>query len=593
MIKLTVKEYLSNNVLLFDGSMGTYFAMKYKSGIEKCELANINNEKLVYDIHREYIEAGCKAIKTNTFAANMPEMDYDESLLEKVITKGYEIATETAKDRGVFVFADIGPIQSTNDDEVLGLYKKNVDIFISLGAQNFLFETFSSEENLKEIAAYIKEKNKNAYIITSFAIQPDGYTRSGSFGYDMIKDISKDENIDAVGMNCVSGPRHMMQFLKQYKLKGINLSVMPNAGYPTVINNRTFFESSPEYFALEAEDIVNYGVKIIGGCCGTTPEYIRLVNERIEKISHNEGESESKNEKEVSAIEKRRNFFKEKLERGEKVIAVELDSPLTSDISKFMTGAKMLRDKGIDIMTIADCPIAKARVDSSLLACKLKRELDMDILPHITCRDRNINATKALLLGLNAEGVDNVLVVTGDPIPTAERSEVKSVFNFNSRMLAKYISTLNETVFEVNNMTIYGALNINAVNFDVQLRIAEEKEKNGIYAFLTQPVLTKEGLENIKKAKSVLKGKILGGIIPVLNYRNACFMDSEIAGIKVDKKILELYKDKTPEEGRELAVKISVEIAKEIKDYCDGYYLMTPFGKTDLMCEIIDKIREL
>ena len=588
---MNVREYLDNNILIFDGAMGTYFASKYKETYDKCELANIENSSLVYDIHREYIDAGCKAIKTNTFAANLSEIK-DEELLENVISKGWETAVRAANDE-VFVFADIGPIQSTDEKRIKELYIKNIDIFLSLGAENFLFETFSSEGCLKELAQYIKEKNENAFIITSFAIQPDGYTRSGVFGYDILKDLSKDENIDFVGINCVSGPRHMLQYIKQYKLGSMKLSVMPNAGYPTVINNRTFFGSSPDYFALEAEDIVHQGVKIIGGCCGTTPEYISFMAEKI-GLAHREGKFDEKNKKtDTYSVEKRENRFKNKLEKGEKVIAVELDSPLTSDITKFMAGAKMLKEKGIDIMTIADCPIAKARVDSSLLACKLKREMDMDILPHITCRDRNINATKALLLGLNAEGVDNVLVVTGDPIPTAERSEIKSVFNFNSRMLAKYISNLNETIFDVNNMTIYGALNVNARNFDVQLKLAKEKEENGMYAFLTQPVMTEEGLENLKKAKKELKGKILGGIIPVLNYRNACFMDSEIAGIKVDRRILELYKDKTAEEGRVLAVRTSVEIAKAIKDYCDGYYLMTPFGKTDLMCEIIDEIRKI
>lgn len=589
---MTVREYLKENTLIFDGSMGTYFASKYDSALDKCELANIKNEKLVYDIHKEYIEAGCNAIKTNTFGANLPEMDFDEELLKNVVAKGWEIAQKAAENENVFVFADMGPIQTAGENVDKYFYIKTIDIFLSLGAENFLFETFSNSDYLSELAEYIKEKNPDAFIITSFAVQPDGYTRTGVFGYELLKELSKDENIDYVGINCVSGPRHMLEFIKNYKLNNLKISVMPNAGYPTVINNRTFFDSSPEYFAMETEDIAKLGVKILGGCCGTTPQYIRFMAERVHRLSSEET-AEGEEKKQVSHyIAKRENTFRNKLESGKKVIAVELDSPLNSDLTKFMDGAIRLKEHGVDIMTIADCPIARARMDSSILACKLKRELNMDVLPHLTCRDRNINATKALLLGLNAEGVDNVLVVTGDPVPTAERSEVKSVYNFNSRMLAKYISTLNETVFDINEITLYGALNINAHNFDIQLRLAKEKEKNGMYAFLTQPVMTAEGLENLKKAKKELKGKILGGIIPVLNYRNACFMDSEISGIKVDKKILELYKDKTAEEGRELGIKIAVEIARQIKDYCDGYYLMTPFGKTDIICEIMDRIRE-
>ena len=208
----------------------------------------------------------------------------------------------------------------------------------------------------------------------------------------------------------------LIEFIKNYKLNNLKISVMPNAGYPTVINNRTFFDSSPEYFAMETEDIAKLGVKILGGCCGTTPQYIRFMAERVHRLSSEET-AEGEEKKQVSHyIAKRENTFRNKLESGKKVIAVELDSPLNSDLTKFMDGAIRLKEHGVDIMTIADCPIARARMDSSILACKLKRELNMDVLPHLTCRDRNINATKALLLGLNAEGVDNVLVVTGDQI---------------------------------------------------------------------------------------------------------------------------------------------------------------------------------
>ena len=215
----------------------------------------------------------------------------------------------------------------------------------------------------------------------------------------------------------------------------------------------------------------------------------------------------------------------------------------------------------------------------------------MDALPHITCRDRNINATKALLLGLNIEGINNVLIITGDPIPSAMRDEVKSVFNFNSRMLAKYIANLNETVFE-NKFMICAALNINALNFDIQLRMAKEKEANGVSLFLTQPIMTQKGYENLKRAKMELKGKILAGIMPVVSYRNACFMDSEIPGINVADEIKQLFKGKSKEESAEIGTKVAADIAEKVKDYCDGYYLITPFNRADIICSIIDKIRQ-
>jgi homocysteine S-methyltransferase len=244
----------------------------------------------------------------------------------------------------------------------------------------------------------------------------------------------------------------------------------------------------------------------------------------------------------------------------------------------------------VDAVTIADCPVGRPRADSSLLACKLKRELGVEPLPHMTCRDRNLNATKALLLGLSMEGVHNVLLVTGDPIPTADRDEVKSVFNFNSRKLARYVSGLNETVLHTPFRT-FGALNLNAKNFDMQLKIALGKEANGISGFLTQPVLSAEALENLKLARQTLQGKILGGVFPVVSHRNACFLNNEISGMRVCEEIVGLYEGKDREAGEELAVRISTKIAGEIQPYTDGIYLMTPFRRVELMTRILEKIR--
>ena len=281
----------------------------------------------------------------------------------------------------------------------------------------------------------------------------------------------------------------------------------------------------------------------------------------------------------------------DKIRKGKKIIAVELDPPIDTEIEFFMSSAKKLQEIGVDTITIADCPIARARVDSSLLACKLKRDLGITPIPHMTCRDRNINATKALLLGLNIEGVRDVLVVTGDPIPTAQRDEIKAIFNFNSKILANYIRELNETSFGTP-FNIYGALNINAVNFESELRKAKQKVESGVTMFLTQPVLTAQAVENIKRAHEELEAKILGGIIPVVSYRNACFMNNEISGINVADEIISLYEEADKERASKLAVTISTEIARTIETYVDGYYLITPFKRIDLITEIVRNIKE-
>ena len=217
---------------------------------------------------------------------------------------------------------------------------------------------------------------------------------------------------------------------------------MPNAGYPVVTRTQVRYQGKPEYFAQELSGLAADGVvRILGGCCGTTPAHIAALRAALDALSETVAPARTKefSTPEAKPVENEDAFLR-KLNAGEKVIAIELDSPRNADLTAYLEGARKLQAAGADLLTIADCPIAQARMDSSLVACRVHRELGMNVLPHMTCRDRNLNATKALLLGLYAEGVREVLAITGDPIPTAERDEVKNVYQFNSRKLAQYIA---------------------------------------------------------------------------------------------------------------------------------------------------------
>ena len=218
----------------------------------------------------------------------------------------------------------------------------------------------------------------------------------------------------------------------------------------------------------------------------------------------------------------------------------------------------------------------------------------MNVLPHMTCRDRNLNATKALLLGLYAEGVREVLAITGDPIPTAERDEVKNVYQFNSRKLAQYIVSLAGEGREMPSpITVFGALNLNARNFEVELRRAAEKLENGMSGFLTQPLLSAQAVENLKKTRETLgeRAKILAGILPVVSQRNAIFMENEVNGIHVDEAIIQKFEGLDRTAGEELGLEVSVQAAKAATPYADGFYLMTPFNRVALMERLIARLR--
>ncbi len=582
---MNVSEFLDKNVLIFDGAMGTLYG---ELSNEKCELANLNDNDRIIKIHKRYIKAGCNAIKSNTFGANTIGLSEDFNMVEKCIRYGFKTALNAVLNTNVFVFADIGPIMK-NDENTFDEYCRIIDVFLDEGAENFLFETFGSDEYLDKLAQKIKNANPNAFILTQFAVAPDGFTRQGLSGELMFSRILSSDFIDALGFNCVSGAKHLCDYIKKFELNKKPVSIMPNAGYPTIVRNKIYFEDNSEYFSDALAKAVKYGVKIVGGCCGSTPEYIRKTALKLENIS-----TESKeNHKIISipSVEKshKNNAFLNMIKDGIKPIAVELDTPINANIEKFMEGARRLKIAGADAITIADCPLARARADSSLIACKIKRELGITPIVHMTCRDRNINATKALLLGLNIEGIDNVLTVTGDPVPSPLRDEIKAFFSFNSSVLARLITEMNETVMKTP-FHISGALNVNAVNFESQLKKAENKIKNGVKTFFTQPILTESAFNNLKTAKKSLDANIFGGIIPVVSYRNACFMKNEISGIDVDDYIIELYKDKTREESTELAVKISKSIVNKIEKYVDGFYILTPFNRVDIIEKIINEI---
>ena len=586
-----IRELLQTRPLLFDGAMGTYY--KAAPGVE-CEQANLTDPAGVLAVHREYLAAGADAVKTNTFslprlaAAHAPGW-------EQLAQAGWQLAVQAAEETGAAVFADLGPAPDTEAVPAGQVYTAVAKQFAALGARNFLFETLSSDAGLLDAVGAIKAEVPDAFVLVSFAVLPDGYTREGMYCKDLARRMQESGIVDAVGLNCVSAPGAMRTLAKQ--LGGtLPLSVMPNAGYPVVTRTQVKYQGRPEYFARELGRLAAEGtVQILGGCCGTTPAHIAALRAEldslpvVEKTTPAEEFSTAKEQ----TVENEDAFLR-KLNAGEKVIAIELDSPRNADLTGYLEGAKKLQAAGADLLTIADCPIAQARMDSSLVACRVHQELGLCTLPHMTCRDRNLNATKALLLGLYAEGVREVLAITGDPIPTAERDEVKNVYQFNSRKLAQYIVSLAGEGREMPSpITVFGALNLNARNFEVELRRAAEKLENGMSGFLTQPVLSAQAVENLKKTRETLgeRAKILAGILPVVSQRNAIFMENEVNGIHVDEAIIQKFEGLDRTAGEELGLEVSVQAAKAAAPYADGFYLMTPFNRVALMERLIARLR--
>ncbi|WP_313994444.1 bifunctional homocysteine S-methyltransferase/methylenetetrahydrofolate reductase [uncultured Selenomonas sp.] len=587
--RMDVREHLKHGPLIFDGGMGTYYAEKTHMRSKGVEMANIETPRVVEEIHTEYLRAGAQAIKANTFVANRIVYQGDAETVRRIIRAGWELAVRAAEPFEAYVFADIGPIMGLPYEDIVDEYQFLANIFLDCGATHFLFETNASTEGLIEAARFIRRRCPEAFIIDSFAPLPGGYTRDGRFAEELVHEIVESGIVDAVGFNCVNGMRPMQELVRRLGTCPLPLSLMPNAGHPVVMEGRTLYESAPDYFGASVAELARDGISIVGGCCGTTPAHIRALCAALDvqderQMPHSVVPSAPAEALPVSP------FF-EALRHGAKPIAVELDPPETGNADNFFAGARELTAAGVDAITIADNPIARARMDAGMLAARLHREIGIEPIPHMTCRDRNLNAIKSILLALSAEGVHNMLAVTGDPIPTAERDEVKSVYQFNSRKLASFIAGLGARG-DVVPFHIFGALNINAKHFPSQIGLAKKKMEAGMMGFFTQPVLSERAKENMRIVRDTFPDAlILGGIMPVVSERNARFMESEITGIHVEERIINAYRGLDREQAEELALKLSLEIAADIEPYIDGYYVITPFSRTALVARIVRELR--
>lgn len=590
-----IREYLKDNILIFDGAMGTYYADISKDDISHCELCNLTNDKLIKRIHRDYIDAGASIIRTNTFAANTKALELPKEKIKEIITAGVNIAKDVTKDNNVYVAADIGPIREENleneDKMILEEYKYIVDCFLEQGINIFVFETFSNTNYLKEVSQYIKNKDKEAFILVQFAIKPDGYSRDGISIGKIFETIYKIENIDAYGLNCGSGPNSMLNNLKKIEIKGKIISALPNSGYPMVVNERTVYTNNPEYFKEIMKDIKALGVKIIGGCCGTKPSYIKSISEINDvkviksKVKSTDDLAEEENKSKV------KNTFKEKLQNNKFVTVIELSAPMDTNIDEIMKGAKLCKENNIDLVTVPDSPMSRVRADSVLMASKVKREIGIEAMPHLCCRDKNTNAIRSSLLGANIENIRNILAITGDPISDADKVETKKVFNLNSFKLMKLISDTNDEIFKGEEMYIGGALNLNVLNKESEYKRMLKKMENGASFFLTQPIYDDKTIDFLKEIKKRSDAKIIAGILPIVTLRNALFLNNELPGVNIPKDIIDRFSsDMTKEEAQEVGVQTSVEIASKLKDACDGFYFITPFKRVSMLIEIIKRL---
>lgn len=593
---MKLREYLQNNKLITDGSFGTYFTDRFNTD-EMPELANIEHGEWVEEIHRAYVEAGAKLIRTNTFATNTVLLKDNLEGVKANIRAAVQHARQAADGAdAIFIAGDIGPIPKTGGMDDMAIEEQYYELakaFIKEGIDILTFETFADMEHILPAIQRIKKEN-DIFVMVQFSVNQFGYSNAGLSARKLLTEAAAVEEIDAIGLNCGVGPGHMEQILSGVYPYLENdskfLIALPNAGYPKRIQNQLQFANHPDYYADKLSTMAGkFGLDIIGGCCGTNPGFTRELVKKVDirqqsaakKLVHIE--SKAKTVRHLGFFEEEDGAVKNK-----KLIAVELAPPADADDEKLLEAAHILQKSDVDVLTFPDSPSGRTRIDSVLMAEKVRHETGMCVMPHICCRDKNAIAMRSLFLGAHINDINNMLIITGDPVPSMVRETVKAVFNFDSVGLMNIAKDMNEESFADSPLVYGGAINQGRRNLDIEMKRVRRKMEAGAQFFFTQPVFCAEDAERVRKIKEETGARILCGIMPLISRRNALFMKNEIAGIAVTDELVARYPEKgTREEGEAVGVAIAREIMDYTKDFVDGYYFSFPFNRVYLLEKIL------
>ena len=593
---MNIREYLKKSKLIADGSFGTYYSQKYKT-VDIPEYANITASQRISEIHTEYINSGAKLIRTNTFASNTYSLDCSIEQVKENIKAAYKIAKGAVEQSGkeIFIAGNIGPVPAVFQPDFEAVEEEYYQIaktFIDEGADILCFETFTQSEHIMPAIKRIKEEC-NPFIIVQFCVNQYGYSEAGESAERLVSETAFSKCVDAVGLNCGVGPAHMQQILSRINLNNnCFVTAMPNAGYPLLVRNRVKYADNPIYFASKVNDMALLGADIIGGCCGTTPDYIREVAKTVDLTpTVKSDETSANNENEKPVIKK--SFFRnaDGTIKDKKLIAVELAPPFGADDKKLLEAAHMLKGLGVDVLTFPDSPSGRTRIDSVLMAQKVKNVTGFEVMPHICCRDKNAIAMRSTFLGASINGINNFLIITGDPIPVMARQVVKSVFNFDSVGLMRIADEMNSDALKDSPLTYGGAINQSRRRIESEIKRVQKKMEAGAEFFLTQPVFTAEDAERLRRVKEETGARILCGIMPLVSRKNALFMKNEISGVNVTDEVIERYPENADrEDGENVGVELAKEMIAATRDFADGYYFSFPFNRTYLLKRIIQEV---
>lgn len=603
---MALLDDLKSRVLTADGAMGT---LLYSYGIDFCyEELNVKKPEVIENIHRLYINAGADVIQTNTYTANTIKLARFgiESDFEAINRAGVEVAKKAAAEGGQYVLGTIGGIRGVRKvdhtlEEIVESLVEQAKVLLDSGVDGLLLETFYDYEELNTLVKSLRGITELP-IVAQVSMHDPGVLTNGMKLNDALQGLES-AGANIVGVNCRLGPHHTIQALENVELpKTAFLSAYPNASLLDVEEGKVVFESEADYFGKASVQLRNEGVRLIGGCCGTTPEHIREVKRYLSGVlpvveKSVEAKEVFIREAAISTYEPL--HIRAKTQRS---IIVELDTPRHLETANFIEGAKILQDAGADAVTMADNSLASPRVSNIAMGSILKYEQDVRSLAHITCRDRNLIGLQSHLMGLDALGINDILAVTGDPTKVGDFPGATSVYDVSSIELLQLIKKLNEGISfsgkplrKKANFSVAAAFNPNVRVVARAVPRLEKKIAAGADYFITQPVYSKEKIIEIYEATKHLETPIYIGIMPLTSLRNSEFLHHEVPGIKLSDEVLQRMA--VADVDKVTAQAEGIQIAKELIDTAaelfNGIYLITPFMRYDMSVELIDYIKQL
>lgn len=600
-------EAINERVLVADGAMGTYLYSKGEYITHSWEQLSLTRPELVREVHREYIAAGADLIETNSFGANRFRLA--RYGLEKSV-RG--ICLAAAKDAvyeargGAYVAGSVGPLGASiaplgavRREDASAAFEEQISALVEGGVNLLILETFTSLDELEIAVASARKVSTTIPIVAQMSFGEDGMTSMG----DPIEKVARAMDslpVDVVGMNCSVGPAPMLEIVPRLLSSTAKpVSAMPNAGYPRMHEGRMVYMSTPEYLETYAKRLIRAGVRLIGGCCGTTPAHIRAIHHAVRALSPSRVQIETKQEKPEEAVKpvprELKSPLAKKLSEGKFATCVEILPPKGCDPAKVLEITKKLKDAGVDACNIPDGPRASARMSPMSLAVLIKRNGGVDPVLHYTCRDRNILGMQSDLLGAHALGLHDILAVTGDPPKLGNYPDATAVYDVDAIGLVKIISNLNHGLDVAGNRigeptAIHIGVGVNpaAINIAEEVGRLRQKVESGAEFIYTQPVFDTVLFEKFLDMIPEIKIPLMIGILPLASLRMAEFLHNEVPGMSVPEDVraqLSAAGDKAAEVG----MRIAGEALSAMRHRVQGVYVMSPGGGVKSALAVLEK----